>query len=54
MEPIYFDTFARMVKSTVLYGDETWRINEKYKKKVEVVEIDAIRRPLCMRERFIN
>ncbi|XP_011706640.1 PREDICTED: uncharacterized protein LOC105461835, partial [Wasmannia auropunctata] len=36
-----------MVKSTLLYGSETWRITEKYKAKIEAIEImDAMRRSL--------
>lgn len=31
------------VKITLLHGAETWGITKKYKKKVEVVGIDAIR-----------
>lgn len=32
-----------MVKTTLLYGAETWKIAKKYKAKMEGVEIDAMR-----------
>lgn len=38
--------YETIVKSTLLYGAETWRITEKYKAKVEVIEMDAMRRSL--------
>lgn len=43
-----FNIYETMVKSTLLYGAETWRITEKYKAKVEAVEMDAMRRSLCI------
>lgn len=35
-----------MVKSTLLYGAETWKPSNKSKKRVEVVEMNAIRRSI--------
>ena len=33
-----------MIKSSLLYGSETWRLTENNKKRVEDTEIDALRR----------
>lgn len=32
--------YETMIKSTLLYRAETWRITEKYKAKAEAVEMD--------------
>lgn len=40
-----------MVKSTLPYGAETWRMMEKYKVRVESVEMDATRSCLCTARR---
>lgn len=41
-----YNIYESMIKSTLLYGAETWRLTERYKKKIEAVEMDAIRRSL--------
>ena len=33
-----------MIKSSVLYGSETWRLTENNKRRVEATEMDALRR----------
>jgi hypothetical protein len=33
-----------MIKSSLLYGSETWRIAESNKRRVEATEMDALRR----------
>lgn len=51
-----FNIYEAMVKSTLLYGSETWRISDRHKKRVEAVEMDAIRRSMRIsrRERIRN
>ncbi|XP_030760238.1 uncharacterized protein LOC115885465, partial [Sitophilus oryzae] len=41
---IKFNIHETMIKSNLLYGAETWRITERYKKRIEAVEMDVIRR----------
>lgn len=41
-----FNIYETMIKSNLLYGAETWRITERYKKRIEAVEMDAIRRSM--------
>jgi hypothetical protein len=33
-----------LIKSSVLYGSETWRLTESNKRRVEATEIDVLRR----------
>lgn len=33
-----------IIKSTLIYGSETWRLTEANKRKIEAVEIKALRR----------
>lgn len=35
-----------MIKSNGLYGAVTWRITEKYRKRTETIQMDALRRSL--------
>lgn len=46
-----FNIYETMVKSTLLHGAETWRITERYKRKIEAVEMDAMRRSLRISRR---
>jgi hypothetical protein len=36
--------FNKAVKSSLLYGSETWRLTENNKRRVEATEMDALRR----------
>ena len=36
--------YDSMIKSTLMYGSETWRIKEQVKRKLEATEMDALRR----------
>lgn len=51
-----FIKYKTLIKSSLLYGAETWGLMERYAKKVEAVEMDAIRRSLRIsrRERIRN
>jgi hypothetical protein len=33
-----------LIKSSLLYGSETWRLTENNKRRVEATEMDALRR----------
>jgi hypothetical protein len=33
-----------LIKSSLLYGSETWRLTENKKRRVEATEMDALRR----------
>ncbi|XP_012228171.2 uncharacterized protein [Linepithema humile] len=41
-----YNVYNTSVKSSLLYGAETWRITEQNKRKLEAVEMDAIKRSL--------
>lgn len=41
-----FNIYEAMVKSVPLYGAETWRLTDRYAKRLEAVEMDALRRSL--------
>ena len=45
-----------MIKSSLLYGSETWRLTENNKRRVEVAEMDALRRSsrISRKERIRN
>jgi predicted Holliday junction resolvase-like endonuclease len=36
--------YNALIKSSLLYGSETWRLTENKKKRVEATEMDALRR----------
>jgi len=36
--------YNALIKSSLLYGSETWRITENNKRRVEATEMDALRR----------
>lgn len=36
--------YEAMVKSSLLYGSEIWRVTENLKKKLEATEMDAMKR----------
>ena len=36
--------YNALIKSSLLYGSETWRLTENSKKRVEVTKMDALRR----------
>jgi hypothetical protein len=40
-----------LIKSSLLYGLETWRLTESNKRWVEVTEMDALRNPLEYQEK---
>lgn len=48
--------YRKLTKSGLIYGAETWRLPEKNKKKLEVVEMDAIRKAarISRRDRVKN
>jgi hypothetical protein len=45
-----------LIKSSLLYGSETWRLTENNKRRVEATEMDALRRSSKMstKERIRN
>jgi len=45
-----------LIKSSLLYGSETWRLTENNKRRVEATEMDALRRSLRIsrKERIKN
>ncbi|XP_044745272.1 uncharacterized protein LOC123307119 [Coccinella septempunctata] len=46
-----FNIYETLVKSSLLYGSENWRLTDKYKRRLEAVEMDAIRRSLMISRR---
>ena len=36
--------YSALIKSSLLYGSETWRLTESNKRRVEATEMDALRR----------
>ena len=36
--------YNALIKSSLLYGSETWRLTENNKRRVEATEMDALRR----------
>ena len=36
--------YNALIKSSLLYGSETWRLTEQNKRRVEATEMDALRR----------
>ncbi|KAL3282947.1 hypothetical protein HHI36_006105 [Cryptolaemus montrouzieri] len=36
--------YEAMVRSSLLYGSETWRLTERFKSRLEVVEMDVLTR----------
>jgi hypothetical protein len=45
-----------LIKSSLLYGSETWRLTENNKRRVEATEMDALRKSsrISRKERIIN
>jgi hypothetical protein len=45
-----------LIKSSLFYGSETWRLTENNKRRVEATEIDALRRSsrISRKERIRN
>jgi hypothetical protein len=45
-----------LIKSSLLYGSETWRLTENNKRRIEVTEMDALRRSsrISRKERIRN
>jgi hypothetical protein len=45
-----------LIKSSLLYGSETWRLTENNKRQVEATEMDDLRRSskISRKERFRN
>ena len=48
--------YNALVKSSLLYGAETWRLTENNKRRVEATEMDALRRSsrISRKERIRN
>jgi len=48
--------FNALIKSSLLYGSETWRLTENNKRRVEATETDALRRTsrISRKERIRN
>jgi len=48
--------YNALIKSSLLYGSETWRLTENNKRRVEATEMDALRRSsrLSRKERIRN
>jgi hypothetical protein len=50
------DIYNAWIKSSLLYGSETWRLTENNKRRVEATEMDVLRRSsrISRKERIIN
>ena len=48
--------YNALIKSSLLYGSETWRLTENNKRRVEAIEMDALRRSskISRKERIRN
>ena len=48
--------YNALIKSSLFYGSETWRLTENIKRRVEATEMDALRRPsrISRKERIRN
>ena len=48
--------YTALIKSSLLYGSETWRLTENNKRRVETTEMDALRRSsrISRKERIRN
>lgn len=46
-----YGIYETMVKSTLLYGSETWKITQRNKKKLEAVEMKAFKRMMGISKR---
>ena len=48
--------YNALIKSSLLYGSETWRLTENNKRRVEATEMDALRRSsrISRKEKIIN
>jgi len=51
-----FNTYNALIKSSLLYGAETWRLTENNKRRVEATEMDVLRRSsrISRKERIRN
>jgi len=50
------NTYNALIKSSLLYGSETWRLTENDKRRMEATEVDALRRSsrISRKDRIIN
>ena len=50
------NTYNVLIKSSLLYGSETWRLTENNKRRVEATEMDALKRSskISRKERIRN
>jgi len=46
--------YNALIKSSLLYGSETWRLTENNKRQVEATEMDALRRSSRISRKEIN
>jgi hypothetical protein len=48
--------YNALIKSSLLFGSETWRVTENNKRRVEATEMDALRRScrISTKDRVIN
>jgi hypothetical protein len=46
--------YNALIKSSLLYGSETWRLTENNKRRVEATEMDALRRYLRLSRKEKN
>ena len=48
--------YNALIKSSLLYGSETWRLTESNRRRDEATEMDALRRSsrISRKERFRN
>ena len=44
--------YNALIKSSLLYGSETWRLTENNKRRVEATEMDALRNPIEYQEKM--
>jgi len=48
--------YNALIKSSLFYGSETWRLTKNNKRRVEVTEMESLRRPsrISRKERIRN
>jgi hypothetical protein len=53
---VFFFHLRNVIKSSLLYGSETWKLTENNKRRVETTEMDALRRSsrISRKERIRN
>jgi len=44
--------YNALIKSSLLYVSETWRLTENNKRRVEATEMDALRNPIEYQEKM--